>query len=186
MLKQVIDYINQRIATLNIIETKHGLCEIITDGERAFPAEYCNNAYQPVSEFTKSKGVCYHRLESYNIEQDQENSSTGCSVYSKKEYSIKSVFCIRKDVYENSAYAEELIINNLEKVLSEPNAGSLAIALDMDVVSIAIGGVKLDRKQLYKEEYNIENKIGYEYAYFALSITISIEGDLECQTLTTC
>lgn len=186
MLKEVIDYINGRIETLNIIESRHGICEIITDGTRTFPAEYCNNTHAPVSEFTLFKGVCYHRIEGYSIEQDNENSSNGCSIYSKKEYDIKSVFCVKKDVYDNNAYAEELIVNNLEKVISVQNSETLCTSLDMDVVSINIDGVELDRKKLYKEEYNIENKIGYEYAYFALSIKIIIEGELDCQTLTTC
>ncbi len=186
MLKEVIDYINSRIETLNIIESRHGLCEIITDGTRFFPAEYCNNTHTPVSEFTKSKGVCYYRLEGKTIEQDNNESSSGCAVYSKKNYDVKAVFCVKKDVYENTAYAEELIINNLEKTISRQNIKSLCTSLNMDVVSVNVGGVKMDRKQLYKEEYNTENKVGYEYAYFALSLNIAIEGELECQTLTTC
>jgi len=186
VLKNVIDYINTQIETLNIIENRYGICEIITDGERVFPAEYCDNKYEAVSEFTNFKGVCYHRLEGYSIEQNNEDSSNGCAIYSKKEYEIKSVFCLKKDVYTNNAYAEELIINNLEKVISVQNSDTLCDELDMDIVSINVNGVTLDRKQLYKEEYNIENKIGYEYAYFALSILITIEGELDCQTLTTC
>lgn len=186
MLKEIIEHINENLATLNIIEQKYGICEIITDGTRIFPAEYCNNTHIPVSEFTNYNGVCYHRLLSYSINQDSEDSTSGCSIYSKKDYNIKSVFCVRKDVYENSAYAEELIINNIEKTISERNSKELCDSLNMDVVSILISNIQIDRKQLYKDEYGVDNKIGYEYAYFALSLNISIEGNLECQTLTTC
>lgn len=186
MLKNVIEYINERLETLNIIEQRNGLCEIITDGDRTLPAEYCENKYIPISEFTNYKGVCYYRLEGYSIEQNNEGSSSGCSIYSKKTYDIKSVFCIKKDVYQNSAYAEELIINNIEKTISIQNSKELCEELNMDVVSININSVKIDRKQLYKEEYAVDNKIGYEYAYFALLFSVVIEGNLDCQTLTAC
>lgn len=187
MLKNVIDYINQKIETLNIIQERFGLCELITDGERQFPGEYCEGEYKTVSDFTDNKSVSYHRLNGdIGIDQNNEDSSNGCGVYTKKTYPLRSVFFLRKDIYKNNAYAEELIISNIEKAISSQNVKDLCQELNMEVVSIITTGTILDRNKLYKDEYNQDNMVGYEYAYFSILIDVIIEGNLNCQVLETC
>lgn len=184
MLSKVIDYINNRLSTLNVYEKTFGLCDIITDNGRTFPAEYCGSSYNSAADFSNYSGLAYHRLNNdIGIEQTADDSSTGCAVYSKKTYPIRSVFCVKK---RDNAYSEELLVSDIEKVISSQNIKSLCDELSMEIVSVSVRGTITDRNKLYKDEFDSENKIGYEYCYFAVLYDIVIEGDLNCQALSTC
>jgi hypothetical protein len=187
MLKNVIDYLNVQLTTLNLISEKNGLCEIINDGDRFFPAYYCDGNYTAVSEYSNNKGVSYFRLDGpIGIDQNSEDSGIGCDVYTKKTYPLRLVICIKKDTFNTSQYSEELLISDTEKVISFRNNSTLCSDLNMDVVSCISKGSILDRNVLFKDEYNIDNKIGYEYLYIALLIDVIIEGNLSCQDLNIC
>jgi hypothetical protein len=183
MLETVINNLKQRIETLNIFNEINGLCDIITDGDRVFPAEFCNGEYKTVSDFTDNKNGCYFRLNgAIGIEQTEEESSNSCDLYTKKTYQLRLVCFVKKE----SSYTEEKLILNLEKKISFLNSKELRVLTSMDVVSCTPTGTITDREQLFKDEYNIENKIGYEYAYFALLFDVVIEGNLSCQDLIEC
>jgi len=187
MLKPVIDYINTSLTSLNLFTEINGLCEIINDGDRFFPAYYCDGNYIPVSEISKNKGISYFRLDgAISIDQNTEDSSIGCDVYSKKTYPLRLVMCSKKSVYDAGQYSEEKLLNDIEKTISFRNNKALCLSLGMDVISSISKGSILDRNVLFKDEYNIENKIGYEYAYIAILLDIVIEGNLSCQDLNIC
>lgn len=184
MLKEVVDHINNQLETLNVYDKLHGLCEIITDGERTFPAEFCEGQYESAIEFTKYQGLGYHRLDGdITIAQDNENNSSGCGVYSKKTYPMRSVFCVKKRA---NAYSDEVLMSDIESVISSQNIKAVADTLGMEVVSIEVNGAITDRNKLYKDEQDGDNKVGFEYAYFAVLYDVIIEGDLSCYTISTC
>ena len=184
MLSSVIDYINTQLGTLNMYEKTHSLCDLITNNDITFPAEYCNGEYKSAVEFTNYQGVVYHRLDgNIRIEQSNEESSTGCGIYTKKTYPMRSVFCVKK---RQNAYSQEEMINNIEVVISGQNIKSVADAVGMENVSIELNGAITDRDKLYQDEQKTDNKVGFEFAYFAVLYDVIIEGDLSCQTLISC
>jgi hypothetical protein len=182
MLEKVLTEINTRLGTLGIFSKIHGLCEIITESGISFPAEYCNNEYKQVSDFDRN-GVVYHRINgNVSVSQDDEESPTGCGIYSTRTYPLKMVCCVKKSVYkDNDAFVEQKIAENIQAIIEDVDNKELLQELNADQVRVSVTSINTLRDSVFSSEYKGRDMfIKYEYAYLSIDYNIIIAGELSC------
>jgi hypothetical protein len=183
MLEVIINDINTKINALGKFSKVYGLCEIINKENTSFPAEWCNNDYKQVSDFDKHNGVVYHRLTgSISINEQEDQSADGCDIYTTRTYPLKTVICVKKDLYNNNdAYVEQRVAENIQATIQEVNNKSLRQALSADEILVSVSSVNVLRDSVFSSEYKgVAMFIKYEYAYLSIDYEVTISGDLSC------
>jgi hypothetical protein len=186
MLEIIIPHINTKIATLNMFENLHGLCDIISKDEKTFPAEYCNGEYKQVTDFDLHKGIVYHRLTGdITKEEVEEESSNGCDPFYETTFPLRTVVCIRKALIKdigNDAYLENKIAQNISSVIAGNNNKALRILLHCDGVEIESNSIKTNREEIFTEEYSgyEQNFMRYEFLYIAIDYSVKVTGNISC------
>lgn len=185
MLELLIPHINAKIETLNMFSMKYGLCDIIAKDGKTFPAEYCNGEYKQVSDFDLHKGIVYHRLTGdINKEEEDEESTVSCDPFYITTFPLRTVASIKKELIKgigNDAYLENKVAQNIANVIAETNNKSLRIALKADNVSFEINSIKVNRDEIFKDEYSgIENFMRYEFLYVAIDYNVIVTGNVSC------
>lgn len=190
MIEQVISELNSRISELNIIEKLYGLCEIISDGEKTFPAEYCLNEYTQVSDFDKYNGIGYHRLNGDISIQENEDSANGCDQYVIRSYPMKFVCVIPRNTYKknnNDAYVDSKIAENIESKITIRSNKTLIQLLSIDSLRVSPERISLNKLDILRGEYTgIDFQVNYKYAYISIDYTIELAGDISCFNLQEC
>jgi hypothetical protein len=192
MLEVIIPHINTKIEALNMFGRRFGLCEIISKDGKTFPAEYCNGEYKQVSDFDLHKGIVYHRLTG-DIEKEEldEDSTVSCEPFYSTTFPLRTVATIKKSHVKgigNDAYLENKIAQNISNTIAESNNKALRMALRADSVSLEISGVKINRDDIFKEEYSgfDDNFMRYEFLYVAIDYDVIVTGNVSCFDLYDC
>lgn len=185
MLQEIIPNINTRIDSLNMFSMKYGLCEIIAKDGKTFPAEYCNGEYKQISDFDLHKGIVYHRLTGDILKENQEEeSSVSCDPFYYTTFPLRTIVSIKKSLIKdigNDAYLESKIAQNICNTIAQSNNKALRILLRVDSVSTEIKNIKLDREDIFKEEYTgFDNFMRYEYLYIAIDYNVIVTGNVSC------
>lgn len=190
MLEIIIPYINDKLETLNMFEKLHGLCDIINQDTKSFPAEYCQNEYKQI-EFDKHRGTVYHRLTgNISTEEDDEESTISCDPFYIRTFPVRTVLGIHKKYLKNlgnDAYLENKIVHNIIRTVAESNNKILRILLKADSISFEINSCSVNRDEIFDDEYSgIENFIRYEFLYVAIDYDIIVSGNVSCFKLYDC
>jgi hypothetical protein len=172
MLEVLLTDINTKLSAMNIFSTVFGLCEIITKDGVSFPAQYCNNEWKQVSDFDKNNGTIYHRLTGQiSISQDDEESTSGCDIYTTRDYPMKMVVCVKKNIYsDNDAFVEQRIAENIQSVIEDVDSKALRQALSADQIRVSVRNINVLRDSVFS----------LEYKNLSIDYVISISGNLSC------
>jgi hypothetical protein len=188
MIETIIEYINNRIETLDSFKEIRGLCEIIqkeVDGKQSsFPAEYCRNGeYTRVEDYDLEKGIIYHRLTGKPTEERVE-STVGCETNIRRTYPLRVVGMVSKAILKkknDNSYIDDKLASNVSNTISKASVKNLAVALQAEDVEISAGSYTTNRYELWEEEHkNIEDTIAFEYCYFAVDYSVIVEGSRDC------
>lgn len=191
MLEEIIPNINSKIEALNMFSMRYGLCDIIAKDEKTFPAEYCNGEYKQVSDFDLHKGIVYHRLTGdITKEELDEESTVSCDPFYSTTFPLRTVCSIKKSLIKgigNDAYLESKIGSNIANAIAESNNRALRILLRADNVSFNVNSIKVDRDEIFKEEYSgMDNFMRYEFLYIAIDYEVVVTGNISCFELYNC
>lgn len=185
MIKASIEYINSKLAVLNYFEKSFGLCEIITKGDKSFPAEYISKGeYKQVNNFDKYNGVSYLRKRGDITLSDAEDSLVSCSTLNSVGIPLRLVVVIpRKKLDCDDNYSEDIIAQTLMRELLTKSP-DLKVALNARTARIQIDSYSTDSLSILNEEYSNYPKkdINYKYAYLALDITVTALVTQDCLT----
>lgn len=185
MIKATIDYINGKLASLNYFEKSFGLCEVISKGEKTFPAEYLNNGeYKQINNFDKYNGVSYIRKAGDVTINDVDNSLEACNILSAVTIPLKMIVVIpRKKLDCDDNYSEDVIAQTIMRVLLTKDA-TLKTALNARQASIQIDSYSTNSLSILGEEYSNYSKkdINYKYAYLSLDISVHANVTQDCLT----
>lgn len=173
-----------------MFEKLHGLCDIIVQDKKTFPAEYCKNEYSQI-EFDRYKGVVYHRLTgAVTTREDEAQSTVACDPFYVKTFPLKTIVGIDKKYLKaigNDSYLENKIANNLVSAIADTNNKQLRIDLKADSISINVNRLSLIRDDIFKEEYSgIDNFIRYEFLYVSIEYDVEVSGSVSCFKLYQC
>jgi hypothetical protein len=186
MLEIIVPYINTQIDSLNMFDTRYGLCDFIAKDGKTFPAEYCNGEYKPVTDFDLHKGLVYHRLiGDISKEEVEEENSNGCNPFYETTFPLRTVACIKKEHIKgigNDAYLENKIAQNISNVIAGNNNKALRILLRCDGVEFIIEGIKTNRDEIFDEEYSgyDQSFMRYEFLYIAIDYSVKATGNVSC------
>lgn len=181
MIQYIIEYINDRIETLDIFQDIKGLCEIIEKEGQSYPAEYCDNGeYNRIEDF---ESVVYHRLTGKTTEERIE-STVGCETNIRRTYPLRVVGIVKKTILEkknDNNYIDDKLASNISNIIAKASIKNLAVALKAEDVEISTGGYNTNRYEIWNEEYKgVEMGIDFEYAYISVDYTVIVEGSKSC------
>src|SRR3990167_4711812 len=185
MIKSTIDYINGKLAALNYFEKSFGLCEIITKGDKTFPAEYNNNGeYKQINNFDKYNGVSYIRKRGDISISDAENTLQACGILININIPLTLIAVIpRKKLECDNNYSEDVIAQTIMRTLLTKDALFKA-ALNARQARIQIDSYSTDSISILNEEYSgyAKKDVNYKYAYLSLDITVNAIVTQDCLT----
>jgi hypothetical protein len=184
MVNKVVDSINLSLKELKFFTKVYGICEIITDQEKYFPAYYSNKKYTSVLDSQNS--FCYHRLNGSISITNAESETTSCGSQSTKRYPMRLVFIIKKDLCNYGVQFESDILNTIEKAISFQSNALLQQDLGAVNVSVSLTSSTFERDVLSNSEFRRTNKVGYEYVFMAIDYSIEVISELNCQQVINC
>lgn len=189
MIDELITHVNNQIATLDLFNSRKGLCEIIQKDDTSFPAQYCgNDEYKNVDDFDFEKGLTYHRKTS-GVTTETIPETVGCESNIRVTYPMRVVAIVRKDsLSENDdAYINDKIASNLFNVINGEGTKALKLSIKAEEVFFQVRGYETDRYKIWDEEHkNIPMTLDFSYAYIAVDYSIIVEGSTSCLELFTC
>ncbi|MEK6886389.1 MAG: hypothetical protein AABW88_01010 [Nanoarchaeota archaeon] len=185
MIKAGIEYINSKLAVLNYFEKSFGLCEIISKGDKTFPAEYLHNGeYKQINNFDTYNGVSYLRKNGDISISDVENTLEACGILSSINIPMKLVLIIpRKKLDCDDNYSEDVIAQTIMRELLTKDV-ALKQTLNARQAKIQIDSYSTNSISILNEEYSKYPKkdINYKYAYLSLNIIITAIVTQDCLT----
>lgn len=185
MIKATIDYINGKLAVLNYFEKSFGLCEVISKGDKTFPAEYNSKGeYKQINNFDKYNGVSYLRKRGDISISDAENTLQACGILSAVNIPLRIVVVVpRKKLDCDDNYSEDVIAQTIMRTLLDKTP-DLKIALNARTARIQVDSYSTDSLSVLNEEYSNYPKkdINYKYAYLSLDLTVTALVTQDCLT----
>ena len=185
MIKATIEYINSKLAALNYFEQSFGLCEIISKGQKTFPAEYLNNGeYRQINNFDKYNGVSYIRKTGDVSISEVENTIEACKNLSSVNIPLRLVCIVPKKKLDcDNNYSEDVIAQTIMRELII-TGGNFKIVLNARQAKLSVSSYSTDSMAILNEEYAAYPKkdINYKYAYLALDLNITALVTQDCLT----
>lgn len=184
MLKQIIDFLNLRIAALNYCEQLYCLCEI--KGESGTeptkePLQRGANGEHERVDFDRYNGVGYWRLRGDVTTEDAPTFSSGRKRLTRT-FPLRFVFAVPRDkVSIDDAYSFQRAAQSIEKVVTV-QLGDLQNQLGAGRVTVAVNTEKHDPKAVWDEETDGTKQYEpkYELLYGALDMTVTVTADVAC------
>lgn len=183
MIKQTIEFINCQLSSLGYFEKVYSLCEIITKGDKTFPAQYNSNGeYLQINNFDKYNGVSYVRKDGDVSISEADDTLRSCNNLSNVSIPLKIVSIIpRKKIDIDNNFSEEIVAQTLIKSLIT-KSGDFKTLLSARSAKILVSSYSTDSVKILSEEYSGLSKkdVNYKYIYLSLSINANAFISNEC------
>lgn len=183
MIKNIIEYLNCQLSSLNLFEKQFSLCERITKGDKIFPAEYKSKGeYVQINNFDKYNGVSYFRKNGDISISDETNTTTSCGILKKISIPLLLICVIpRKKIEVDNNYTEDYIANKVLKSIIT-KSGILKQSLKARNIDINVDAYSTDSIKIIDQEYsNIQKAdINHKFIYISSEISVSIIIDKKC------
>lgn len=183
MIKPSIEYINCQLFSLGYFEKVYSLCEIITKGNKTFPAEYKNKGeYTEINNFDKYNGVCYIRKNGDVSVSEADDSLRACTNLSNVSMPLKLVAVIpRKKIEVDNNFTEDIVAQRLIKALITKSS-DFKIALSAKSAKVLIDSYSTNSIGILSGEYSGISKkdINYKFIYISLDISINALVSNDC------
>lgn len=185
MIKAAVEFINNKLSTLNYFEKSFGLCESIIKGDKSFPAEYSSKGeYKNVIDFDKFKGVSYIRKNGNVSISDADNTLQACAILSAVDIPFKLIAIVPRSVLKcDNNYSEDVIAQTIMKELLT-KGGTLKATMRARTARIQVNSYNTNSISIIAEEYTgyPKSDINYKFAYISLDISMLLTVTQECLT----
>ena len=183
MIKPTVEFINCQLFSLGYFEKVYSLCEIITKGDKTFPAQYNSKGeYLQINNFDKYNGVSYIRKDGDISISEADDNLRACNNISNVSIPLKIVAIIpRKKIDIDNNFSEELVAQTIIKSLITKSA-DFKISLSARSAKILVSSYSTDSIKILSEEYSGLSKkdVNYKYIYLSLSINMNAIVSNEC------
>lgn len=178
-MKNIILYLNQRLAILGYFNEILCICERIEREGKIYPAQYnTNNEYKQI-ELDKFGSICYWRKNG-DITYNSQANETGIGIQYEGKIPLKFVGFIKKQDNVNDQYFSDSICSSVISNLTINNS-SLKQLLKAKKVSFSAIKTNTDSRSVAKDEYDgIDFEPRYSYAYFSIDFEISFTTNSQC------
>ena len=182
MIKDIITYLNAKIATVGYFDTVYCLADKIKKGDKLYPAIYNGaNEYQDIVLDDNLGSISYWRKAGDVTISDEDNQTTAVGVQYNMTIPLKLVCFVKKENNDtNDQYFADNLCASLIANLTT-NTSALKTAMKAKKVSIIADKYVTDGRSVINEEFdNITYEPNYSHALFSIDFTISIITNNQC------
>ena len=183
MVKKVVEYINSKLEQLGYFEKIYSLSEIITKGDKTFPAQYLGKGeYIHITNFDKYNGLSYIRKDGDIDISEEEDLLKACVDSYTVSIPLKLITVIKREkLSSDNNYSEDLFAADIIKLLNGKHS-DLRLSLKAKTLNIIISSYSNDSLSIMQQEYsNIQKKdINHKYSYMSFDISASMTIRKEC------
>jgi len=182
MIKDIITYLNAKIATVGYFDTVYCLADKIKKGDKLYPAIYNGaNEYQDIVLDDNLGSISYWRKSGDVTISDEDNQTTAIGVQYNMTIPLKLVCFVKKENNDtNDQYFADNLCASLIANLTT-NSSALKTAMKAKKVSIIADKYVTDSRAVINEEFdNITYEPNYSHALFSIDFTISIITNNQC------
>ncbi|MFI5404901.1 MAG: hypothetical protein ACHQ1D_00160 [Nitrososphaerales archaeon] len=159
------------------------MCEIITKGDKSFPAQYnAKGEYLQINNFDKYNGVSYIRKDGDVSISDFDDTLRACTNLSNVTIPLKIVAIIpRKKIDIDNNFSEDIVAQTIIKSLVTKST-DFKLSLSARSAKLLVTGYSTDSIKILSEEYSGLSKkdINYKFVYISLDVEINAVVSNEC------
>lgn len=188
MVNTIVNYFQQKAATLDFLSYAYGLAEIVDrqDGEenKSFPAVWSKGSLTQVS-FDAFPSFVFFTLDG-GIERDTDDGETSCEDNVTEVYKFKAyLFVTGEEVSECSSFTQKSAYV-IAKTLST-NEKQLAETLNFENATITITDFEFRKKEVWNELHNnIPYCLGERQQLCSIGIRVELQGVESCFAVDPC
>lgn len=182
MIKDIITYLNAKIATVGYFDTVYCLADKIKKGDKLYPAIYNGaNEYQDIVLDDNLGSISYWRKAGDVTISDEDNQTTAIGVQYNMTIPLKLVCFVKKENNDtNDQYFADNLCASLIANLTT-NTSALKTAMKAKKVSIIADKYVTDGRSVINEEFdNITYEPNYSHALFSIDFTVSAITNNQC------
>ncbi len=180
MIKSTIQYINSQLSTLDIFSKPNELTTQIRKLGKVYPGIYEGNEIDEIN-LDFSLASVYHRMTGEIEVEQTEDDTTGCDEKLTETYPMRLVCYFPKTAFDNDAYVELKVANNIKKVLANSNILSVANDFGLYSVETNVKSLQTDAFEVWKNEFDgIDFRVPSSYCLISIDYDIILTGNLTC------
>lgn len=182
MVRDIINYLNAKIATVGYFDTSYCLVDKIKRGEDVYPAIYNGaNEYQAIVLDDNLGSISYWRKNGDVTIDDQDNQTTANGVQYNMRIPLKLVCFVKKENNDtNDQYFADNLCASLIANLTT-NTSALKTAMKAKKVSIIAGKYVTDGRVVSGDEFdNVNYEPHYSNSLFSIDFEVSIITNNQC------
>jgi hypothetical protein len=182
MVRDIINYLNAKIATVGYFDTSYCLVDKIKRGEAVYPAIYNGaNEYQAIVLDDNLGSISYWRKNGDVTIDDQDNQTTANGVQYNMRIPLKLVCFVKKENNDtNDQYFADNLCASLIANLTT-NTSALKTAMKAKKVSIIAGKYVTDGRVVSGDEFdNVNYEPHYSHSLFSIDFEVSIITNNQC------
>jgi hypothetical protein len=182
MVKDIITYLNAKIATVGYFETIYCLADRVKRGDAVYPAIYNgNNEYRDIVLNDNLGSISYWRKSGDVTIDDQNNSTTANGIEYKMTIPLKLVCFVKKEQNDTNDqyFADNLCLSLIANVTT--NTSALKTAMKAKKVSVIAGKYVTDSRAVVADEYdNVPYEVRYTHSLFSIDFEVTIITNNQC------
>ncbi len=182
MIKDLVCFMQDRIACMELYQSVHGLARQLTDGDgKMYPGIYSGNGkYRPL-EYSQVSGMVYFRKNGDVTSEDLE-PDVPCDRIAEYSIPLKLISFVRSDKLGlDDIYNDDRIAQSLDNAIT---ARGLKTAIGAKAASVKVESYSNDRVRIIEEEYSGQEfkDLHYSYSYLSMNLVAKIKTDKACIT----
>lgn len=180
MIENVIDYLNTKLLGLNVFKEVKGLCELIIEDERTYPAIYQGkDNLRFVTSYDYRNGLVFHIKNGHATITELERVIASSS-YKEYSHPVRAVLIHGRGIYEDNNYSQEKIASNVVNAINKRSIPSLRAVIGVDRVSVQVNGYSTDKADLQQYFQGIELDIRHDLDVVIVDYNIILRANQSC------
>jgi len=180
MIEKVIDYLNLQLNGLNVFKEVKGLCEIINEDERTYPAIYHGkDNLRFITSYDFRNGLVFH-IKNGQASITELERVIASSSYKEYSHPIRSILIHGRGIYDDNNYSQEKIASNVVNAINKRSIPSLRPIIGVDRVSVQVNGYSTDKADINQYFQGIELDIRHDLDVVLVDYNIILRANQSC------
>lgn len=180
MIEKVIDYLNLQLNGLNVFKEVKGLCEIINEDERTYPAIYQGkDNLRFITSYDFRNGLVFH-IKNGQASITELERVIASSSYKEYSHPIRAILIHGRGIYDDNNYSQEKIASNVVNAINKRSIPSLRPIIGVDRVSVQVNGYSTDKADINQYFQGIELDIRHDLDVVLVDYNIILRANQSC------
>jgi len=180
MIEKVIDYLNLQLNSLNVFKEVKGLCEIVTEDQRTYPAIYQGkDNLRFITSYDFRNGLVFH-IKNGQASITELDRVIASSSYKEYSHPIRAILIHGRGIYDDNNYSQEKIASNVVNAINKRSIPSLRPIIGVDRVSVQVNGYSTDKNDINQYFEGIELNIRHDLDVVLVDYSIILRANQSC------